>query len=298
MINHNGHNGELSLGTQLMRSEQDRVNELFDEGSSYWNDLYSHRDVFGVIHQQRRDVALSFVDELRLPKESRILEAGCGAGLTTLALARRGYTIDAMDSVPAMIELTRQHASQNGLGDSIRAEVGDVHSLKFQDTSFDLIVAMGVTPWLHDLRSALVEIVRVVKPGGYVLLNADNRYRLNHLLDPLLNPVVRPIRESVKRLLESAGARKPSTAARPHMYSVAEFKEYLRSAGLSESKHRMLGFGPFSLLNRKILPDAIGVKVHLKLQKYADLGYPIFRSTGSQYIVLAQKMIAGSHSRS
>jgi ubiquinone/menaquinone biosynthesis C-methylase UbiE len=292
------HNGELTIGAHMTRTEQDLVNALFDAGSSYWTDLYSHHDVFGVIHQQRRDIALGFVDELQLPKESRILEVGCGAGLTTLAFARRGYTIDAMDSVPAMVELARQHASRSGLADSVRAEVGDVHSLKFLDKSFDLIVAMGVTPWLHDLRSALQEIVRVLKPGGYVVLNADNRHRLNHLLDPLLNPAVEPVRESVKRFLVSSGARKPSTAARPHMYSVAEFKGYLRSAGLSERKHRMLGFGPFSILNRKILPDSIGVRVHQKLQKYADLGYPIFRSTGSQYIVLAQKMIAGSHSRS
>src|SRR6266850_5900128 len=95
------HNPELSLGAQVVRSEQDRVNALFDAGSSYWNELYSHQDVFGLIHQQRRDTALGFFSELRLPKESRILEAGCGAGLTTLALARRGYRIDAMDSVPA-----------------------------------------------------------------------------------------------------------------------------------------------------------------------------------------------------
>ena len=299
MINHNGHNGhngELSLGTLLIRSEQDRVNELFDAGSSYWTDVYTEHDVFGVIYRQRRDIALRFVDELSLPKASRILEVGCGAGLTTLEFGRRGYRIDAIDSVPAMIELTRRHASQSGIADSVRAEVGDVHSLNFQDKSFDLIVAMGVTPWLHDLRSALEEIVRVVKPGGYVLLSADNKYRLHHLLDPLLNPAVTPIKESVKRFLESIGVRKLSTAARPRMYSVAKFVDYIQSAGLVEMKRRMFGFGPFSILNRKILPDPIGVRVHQKLQKYADLGYPIFRSTGSQYIVLAQKMIAGSHS--
>src|SRR2546425_216159 len=299
MINHNGHNGhngELSLGTLLIRSEQDRVNELFDAGSSYWTDVYTDHDVFGVIYRQRRDIALRFVDELSLPKASRILEVGCGAGLTTLEFGRRGYRIDAIDSVPAMIELTRRHASQSGFADSVRAEVGDVHSLNFQDKSFDLIVAMGVTPWLHDLRSALEEIVRVVKPGGYVLLSADNKYRLHHLLDPLLNPAVTPIKESVKRFLESIGVRKLSTAARPRMYSVAEFVDYIQSAGLVEMKRRMFGFGPFSILNRKILPDPIGVRVHQKMQKYADLGYTIFCSTGTQYIFLAQKEIAASHS--
>ncbi|TLY33464.1 MAG: class I SAM-dependent methyltransferase [Ignavibacteria bacterium] len=290
------HNAELSVGMQQMGSEQERVNALFDAGSAYWTDVYTDHDVFGVIYRQRRDIALGLVDELSLPKASRILEAGCGAGLTTVALAGRGYTIDAIDSVPAMIDLTRQHASQSGFAGSVRAEVGDVHSLRFQDKSFDLIVAMGVTPWLHDLRSALEEIVRVVKPGGYVLLSADNKYRLHHLLDPLLNPAVVPLKESVKRFLESMGIRKPSTAARPRMYSVAEFIDYIQSAGLVEMKRRMFGFGPFSILNRKILPDPMGVRIHQKLQKYADLGYPIFRSTGSQYIVLAQKMIAGSHS--
>ena len=82
--------------------EQREVNTHFDIGSIYWSDLYFQYDVFGVIHQQRREIALKYFDSLSLPKESKFFEIGCGAGHTTVDVAKRGYKIEAMDIVPAM----------------------------------------------------------------------------------------------------------------------------------------------------------------------------------------------------
>lgn len=279
----------LPPSSPVEEREQILVNSLFDKQSSYWTNIYQDKDVFGVIYQQRRDIALSYVDALSIPKESRILEIGCGAGLTTLRLAKRGYTIEAMDSVPAMLELTRNHALDAGVGHLVHEAIGDVHELSYESNSFDLIVAMGVTPWLHNLKQGLQEMVRVLKPGGHIILSADNRYRLVYLLDPALIPALKPVRESLKKILEMLRLRKPSNDARPHMYSVSEFNESLQRAGLEIQTNMILGYGPFTLMNRKILPDSLGVKLHQKLQKRAIIGSAILRSTGSQYVVLAQK---------
>jgi ubiquinone/menaquinone biosynthesis C-methylase UbiE len=271
------------------REEQKLVNTLFDQGSTYWTNLYTHHDVFGVIHQQRRALALQYFDSLAVSKNARILEIGCGAGLTTIAIAQRGYRLEAMDSVPAMVELTKKHAQEHGVGNSVHVSGGDAHALAFPENSFDVILAMGVIPWLHTPDVALKEMTRILSPGGFIILNADNRYRLNHLLDPWLLPVLVPVKEGAKKLLGKTGLRKQSQVARPHMYTVAEFNAYLKNAGLNIVQSQMLGYGPFTIFNRRILSDAFGVKLQARLQRYANQQAPILSKTGSQYVVLAKK---------
>jgi ubiquinone/menaquinone biosynthesis C-methylase UbiE len=270
--------------------EQREVNTHFDEGSTYWSDLYFHQDVFGVIHQQRRDVALKYFDFLSLSKESKILEIGCGAGHTTVELAKRGHKIEAMDIVPAMIDLTQKHLEEAGLSKSTNLSIGDTHSLRFSDHSFDCILAMGVIPWLHDAKKALQEIVRVLKPNGFVIINTDNRRRLNHLLDPIHSPVFMPFKKILKLISEKTGLRKPSTLAKPHMYSIKEFEKMLEISGLKILKFHNLGFGPFTLMNKQIFTDAFGAKLHKRLQHLSDLRYPVLKRTGCQYIVVSQKV--------
>jgi ubiquinone/menaquinone biosynthesis C-methylase UbiE len=229
---------------------------------------------------------LNYVDELSLPKTARVLEIGCGAGFIAIALARRGFTVEAVDHVPAMIELTQRHARQRGMDNRIHTAIEDVHELTFEDRSFDLIVALGVITWLHDLRKALVEITRVLTPGGYFVPSMDKAHTL---LDPLLIPTFESILERVKHELERDGLRNPRNVARPHMYSIKEFNQYLREVNLTNIKSTNMGFGPFRILNHNVFSDRMGVKIHQKLQQYADSGFPILRSTGSQYIVLARK---------
>jgi ubiquinone/menaquinone biosynthesis C-methylase UbiE len=224
-----------------------------------------------------------------LPKAARVLEIGCGAGFMTVALAKKGFFVEATDNVPAMIKLTQQNAVQNGVCSRVHAAIEDVHELSFQDESFDLVVLLGVTPWLHDLRKALAEISRVLKASGFVVLNADNRYRLNCLFDPLLTPALELPRKMVKRGLEKTGLYNERNVASPHMYRIAKFNSYLCAAGLANIRNINLGFGPFTFLRHPLFSDQLGVKIHQKLQKRACSGFPILRSTGSQYIVLAKK---------
>jgi ubiquinone/menaquinone biosynthesis C-methylase UbiE len=269
--------------------EQKLVNEFFDAESKSWARIYQQKDLSGIIHQQRHVIAFNFIDELSLPKTTRVLDIGCGAGFMSVALAKKGFAVDAIDSVPAMIELTQRHAKLTGTDTKVHVAIGDVHELSFEDQSFDLIVALGVTPWLHDLRKALAEIARVLTHGGYVVLTADNRYRLNQLLDPLLTPAFESIRARITRELEQVGLRNPRNTIQPHMYSNRKFDEYIREANLTNLKNTNVGFGPFTLFNHHIFPDQLGAKIHQKLQQYANSGLPILRFTGSQYIVLARK---------
>jgi ubiquinone/menaquinone biosynthesis C-methylase UbiE len=273
-------------GKTSYNHEQKLVDELFDAKSTFWRDIYQQNDVQGLNFRKRQAIALKYVDGLSLPKSVRVLEIGCGAGFMAIALARRGFKVEAVDHAPAMIELTQRHARQTGMDNQIHAAIEDVHGLTFEDQSFDLIVALGVISWLHDLRRALAEITRVLKNRRYVVLSS---LKAHPLLNPLSIPAFESVLETIKRQLEKSVLYNPRNAARPRHHSNREFDRYLHEAKLAIIDETNVGFGPFTILNHKIFSDEVQVRFQKKLHQYADSGCPILRSAGAEHIVLARK---------
>ncbi len=267
---------------------QKRTDAHFEASSAYWKEIYEFGDVDATIYRDRRSAVLALVQKLGLSVEWPILEIGCGSGLTSVALAQDGYTVQAVDSVEAMLKLTRQHAEEARVSDRVITSMRDVHDLDFPDNSFSLILKIGVAPWLHSLDKAVREVERVLRPGGYLITTADNWWRLNHWLDPRYFPPLGPVRQGIRRVLERLALRKPSGAS-ARLHSIKEFDASLALAGLEKIEGRTVGFGPFSFLGQKLLPDSSGVRVHRWLQTLADRGVPVVRCAGTHYIVLARK---------
>jgi ubiquinone/menaquinone biosynthesis C-methylase UbiE len=278
-------------GLRLSGGEhQNLVDARFQSTALYWKEIYERDNVDAKIYQQRWARVLRLVDELGLPPHSHALEIGCGAGRTTVALAQRGYRVQAVDTVPVMIDLARQEVAKAGVGDRVATSLGDVHSLPFRDNVFSLVLAIGVASWLHSLDRAMREMFRVLKPHGYLVITAANRWSLDNILDPGSFPGLQPIRWKVRNVLEQFGLRKPGTEPRHHMYSITEFDAFLSAVRLEKMKGMTVGFKPFSFLNHQLLPQSVGVKMHQKLQSFADRGLPVIRSAGVAYIALAKKL--------
>ena len=270
--------------------QQKRVDIHFRYSANYWRDLYNANGLFEVIHQQRRAIVLGLVDELALPSGSHILEIGCGAGLTTIALAQRGFTVQAVDTVDRMVALTRQAATEAGVADRVMTSLGDAHA--FPEGAFRLVIGMGVAPFLHSLNTAITECARVLRPGGYSIFTTDNRWRLNHVLDPVFFPPVRKPRRWVRTLLERFKVLQALTGPRANSHSIRMFDACVAAAGLEKIKGTTVGFGPFTLFDIKLLPDSLGVRLHNKLQRLADSKYPLLQRFGSLYIPLVRKRSA------
>jgi ubiquinone/menaquinone biosynthesis C-methylase UbiE len=198
MLNMTPSNAETNPSQRL-------VDNLFDIQATYWKETYQDKDIQGIIYQQRQTVALSYVDGLSLPRSTRVLEIGCGAGYLAVALAKRGFTVEAIDHTQVMVNLTMKHAKRTGNLDRINAHTGDAHKLNYPNGSFDLVVALGVVPWLYDLKKALSEIVRILAPNGYAILTADNSLRATTLFDPMTFPAMAELQRSLRYRLERAG---------------------------------------------------------------------------------------------
>lgn len=274
--------------------QQAEVNTYFRSKSSYWNDIYASSGVQAQIYRDRQAAALAWIDEFALAPGSRVLEIGCGAGFLTVALAQRGLRVQAIDSAEDMVELTRRHVAAHGAGELLSVEVGDVYALACEDDSFDIVVALGVIPWLAQPELALREIARVSRPDGHVLLTADNRARLSNLLDPWLNPALVPLRRWVGAALKRTGLLRRSPEGTSATHHTRHFiNTSLMRTGLIKIRDMTLGFGPFTVSRREFLSEPRGMALYHRLQHLADRGIPLLRSTGSHYIVLARKSAAG-----
>jgi ubiquinone/menaquinone biosynthesis C-methylase UbiE len=270
--------------------QQKQVNAYFQAESTFWKEVYSSSDVYAQIHQLRHVTALAWIDSLTLAPGSSVLEIGCGAGFMAIALAQRGLLVQAIDSTEAMIEQAQRNVQGSEDAESLSLSIGDVSALAFEDATFDLVIALGVIPWLEMPELALQEMARVTKPGGHIIFTADNRARLNALLDPLLNPSLVPLKQHIKGALARVGVRQLSSkdvGATSHSRQFID--QALMQANLAKTKSKTLGFGPFTLFRHKVIPEPLGSRLHIRLQSFADRGVFGFRSTGAHYLVQARK---------
>ena len=93
-------------------------------------------------------------------KKGKVLDIGSGPGRDALLLKERGFDVVCLDASDKMVELCKQK--------DLEAVVGDYMHIPFSEASFDGVWAY--TSLLHiakkDLDKALIEIKRVLKPGG------------------------------------------------------------------------------------------------------------------------------------
>ena len=98
------------------------------------------------------------------------LDAGCGAGHASMAIAPYSRRVVALDLTPHMLEQVEQLAAERGFS-HIETRQGDVEQIPFGDNSFDVVVSRYSAHHWPDPLTALQECARVLKPGGRFILS-------------------------------------------------------------------------------------------------------------------------------
>jgi ubiquinone/menaquinone biosynthesis C-methylase UbiE len=271
-----------------IEAAQALVNRHFEEEADIWNQLYEDRSLLARVFQHRQALALQWVDRLGLEPGSPVLEVGCGAGHMAAALANRGFRVKAIDSVQSMVEMTEQRLLNDGLRRTASAKVGDVNSLHFEDQRFQLVVAVGVLDWVTNPLGALREMVRVLKPGGCLIITCGHPAALVYVVEPLLSGGGRAALRWFRWLLRRPAMEE--VIAEQKLYSCRSLDRLVTAVGLTTVDRRTVGFGPFTVLGRRLVPEAAGLAVHQRLQALADRRLPVVRSAGMGYMVLARKL--------
>jgi SAM-dependent methyltransferase len=105
-----------------------------------------------------------------------LLDVGCGDAALASELARRGAIVTGLDADPAMIAAARQRAE---LEDTrLHLVEGQAERLPFDEATFDLVLAVTVLCFVRDAKGAVVEMARVLKPGGRLVIGELGRWSL------------------------------------------------------------------------------------------------------------------------
>ena len=121
------------------------------------------------VHARGRDLE-EMVRAIPLTGQEQVLDAGCGTGHTALTFAPHVAQVIGVDFTEGMLAQGQQLAIDRGLT-NVEFRSGDVETLPFAAAHFDLVVSRySAHHWPHP-TTALQEFRRVLRPGGYFLLN-------------------------------------------------------------------------------------------------------------------------------
>jgi SAM-dependent methyltransferase len=93
----------------------------------------------------------------------KILDYGCGHGMASVVMARRGADVVAIDLSDHYVEETLRRAESNRV--AVHAQQSNAEALPFESQTFDAVWGCAILHHL-DLKKAASEIKRVLKPGG------------------------------------------------------------------------------------------------------------------------------------
>jgi SAM-dependent methyltransferase len=146
------------------------VAQLFDAMAPTYDDLepwYEH--LYDLLHAILRETIG------RAPRRGALaLDAGCGTGFQSALLAELGWQTHGVDLSAGLLAVARRRRPEAALA------LGSVEALPYPDARFETVVCCGSTlSFVDDPARALVELGRVLRPGGRLLLDCEHRPSLD-----------------------------------------------------------------------------------------------------------------------
>ncbi|NER33856.1 MAG: methyltransferase domain-containing protein [Oscillatoria sp. SIO1A7] len=194
----------------------------------YWGE-HIHLGHYGSPPQRKDFLAAKsdFVREMvnwsgleKLPPKTTVLDVGCGIGGSSRILAKDyGFAVTGITISPEQVKRARELTPQDL---DVNFQVDDAMALSFPDSSFDVVWSIEAGPHMPDKAIFAKELMRVLKPGG-ILVVADWNQR-----DDRQNPLNFWERPVMRQLLDQW--------SHPAFASIEGFSELLEATGLTEEK--------------------------------------------------------------
>ena len=122
-----------------------------------------------VIHPGGFDATRKLAESCHLDNHTRVVDISCGKGTSAVYLAERyGCEVVGIDISDDLVAQATILAKKKGLEGKVAFRVGDALQLPFLDNEFDVAVSQAMLVLVADKRKAILEALRVTKPGGYL----------------------------------------------------------------------------------------------------------------------------------
>jgi len=180
----------------------------------------------------------------------RTLDVGCGGGLVSEGMARRGAHVTGIDLAAGPLEVARLHALESGIDIDYRL-VSAEDLANRQSGEYDLVTCLEMLEHVPDPGHLVEALARLVRPGGDLVCSTINRTARAFVL-----AIVGA--EYVLRLLP-AGTHEYARFIRP-----SELARSAREAGLELVDLRGIEYDPFSRSGRLSRDTSVNYLVHFR----------------------------------
>jgi len=209
-----------------------------------------------------KNMMLRDVIQKYLPKNKKlpILDLGSGTGIWSIFVAKKGYNAICTDISEGILDRAKERVRKEKLQGKIIVETADICDLsKYKTNSFSFVMAIGdILSYCSDAKKALKEIKRVTKPGGILLGDVENRYKI-------FDGRRAQSWKDVRRILNGGDAfwQADKNSVSIRQYTPTELKNLLNKSGwktLEMSPSHLM----WSLFNEQFLQEAINSKDGMK----------------------------------
>ena len=237
------------------------VQGYFNANASAWLARYHNRDFDSVTFQDRLEAGLDLLKRFG-HKNMSILDAGCGTGISTLALLLSGHRAIGCDISIKMAKQASDTIVNAALPNAEMSEVivADLQNCPFRDGALDGILMLGVLGFTDNPDKVLDEVRRMLKTGGLLVVSSASQ----KLILERISDVVSYIPSKVYLFLKmvTTGER-PSQVARLNgfyaenlcYHDPREFDKVITKHQFRRLSSRAVNFGEFSVIGKKILPE-------------------------------------------
>jgi ubiquinone/menaquinone biosynthesis C-methylase UbiE len=233
-----------------------RTKDYYDEFAGWYE-----RERGRGYHQLVDDLEVELVE--RYGRGAAVLEAGCGTGLILGRVADFAEEAFGLDLSGGMLARARARG--------LRVVQGSVTDLPFPAERFDVVYSFKVLAHVEKIRQACAEMARVLRRGGYMLLEFYNPRSLRYLVKTWKRPT--PI-----------SARTSDDAVYTRYDDLAAIRSYLPAGCHIVTMRGVRVVTPAAALHRV---PALGALLRRVERGLADA--PLFRGLGGFLIVVAQK---------
>ncbi len=156
--------------------QRDSTQKNWDE---FWNRKQHVEEVYSnverIITNLRRVTALN---------GKRILEVGAGTARDSFKLVNQGANVFVLDYSPVAMDIVNHLNQENNT--KIQPIRADAFSIPSPDNTYDIVFHQGLLEHFRDPRPLLQENVRVLKEGGYLLVDVPQRYHIYTIIKHIL----------------------------------------------------------------------------------------------------------------
>jgi len=195
-------------------------------------------------------VRLAYVERCGPLAGRDVVDVGCGGGLLSEAMARKGARVVGLDMADDLLRVAELHALEAGVSVAYRHEPAERHALDHAGC-YDVVTCMEMLEHVPDPASVVEALARLARPGGHVFVSTLNRTPRAYVM-AILGA------EYVLRLLP-AGTHTYEKFIKP-----SELAAWARDAGLAETDIAGLHYDPFTRAARLTDDAAVNYLMHFR----------------------------------